>query len=403
VIFLLKEKICSEEGICLGCGKPLRGTTEKWCRESCKEWSLSLETDDEWSKRGKRYEKYMKIPLLRYWPDDRTLGKKYWDFIFNHAPKEMYDLLSKGRSLDEIAEEFDRKAADVKKMIREHAEKNNLENPYPLKPRKPRQRKPNGLFCLACNRPLFGRQRKWCDNDDCGGWNDLHPRIVRQCSVCKNITETYAGSGYETVCQGCSNFPEDAKQRTAKWIANEKESAEFIKERRAEAHDGRVLDISTECDDDVFFGYLKIDFGRRIITPIGKNAEDMFDICRDIQRAWELCKPMWPSFVLEDGTMFDKKPMSCPVYSPSLRGPNGISCLLAPLEDWEITVDIYHWWFDMNGENVTYLSMGFSDWLQRQYVESGKDIEEIASVANTTIYRIEFALNELSIPLRKDK
>ncbi|MFW9887512.1 MAG: hypothetical protein ACFFER_04980 [Candidatus Thorarchaeota archaeon] len=158
--------------------------------------------DDEWSKREKRYEKYMKIPLLRYWPDDRTLAQKYWDFIFNHAPREMYDLLSKGRSLDEIAEEFDRKRADVRKMVREYAEESNLENPYPLRARKPGERKPNGLLCLACGRPLFGRQKKWCGRDDCGGWNAVHPPTILKCISCGTNFETYVGSGY-TKCESC--------------------------------------------------------------------------------------------------------------------------------------------------------------------------------------------------------
>jgi hypothetical protein len=30
-------------------------------------------------------------------------------------------------------------------------------------------------FCLACGRPLTGRQRKWCSNDDCEGYIALLP------------------------------------------------------------------------------------------------------------------------------------------------------------------------------------------------------------------------------------
>ncbi|MHA2064682.1 MAG: hypothetical protein ACXABY_09940 [Candidatus Thorarchaeota archaeon] len=54
----------------------------------------------------------------------------------------------------------------------------------------------------------------------------------------------------------------------------------------------------------------------------------------------------------------------------------------------------------MNGEKVKFLTTRFSDWLQLQYVESERSIEEIASDVNTPLFRIEFALNELSIPMR---
>jgi DNA-directed RNA polymerase subunit RPC12/RpoP len=34
----------------------------------------------------------------------------------------------------------------------------------------------NERKCLACGRPLTGRQRKWCSNDDCEGYYALHPK-----------------------------------------------------------------------------------------------------------------------------------------------------------------------------------------------------------------------------------
>ena len=45
--------------------------------------------------------------------------------------------------------------------------------------------------------------------------------------------------------------------------------------------------------------------------------------------------------------------------------------------------------------------MNFPDWLRIQYVEKEMIIEEIVNMANATIYQVEFALNELSIPLRE--
>jgi hypothetical protein len=326
------------------------------------------------------------------------------------ASERMYRMAVDGHSVSEIASEIYFPRSGVISLVLDYCRRNGLE--IPLKKHKivrkkkrivgKRKRKPNGLFCLACNRPLVGNQRKWCGHDDCEGWDAIHPRIVRQCSVCMNITETYAGSGYETVCQGCTNFPEDSKQRTKEWIARERASAEFMKENRAKAYDDIIWDVTRECEEDVFFGYLKIDFNRGIITPVGKKSEDMFEIVRDIQKAWELCNPMWSTEALSAKIGIEIKPtaMMCPVFSPSLKGPNGISCLLAPLEDWVVSVDMFHWQFNMQGDFVTFLSMSFSDWLQREYVENKRTIEEIAHEVNTTTYRVEYALNELSIPLR---
>jgi ribosomal protein L37E len=360
----------SKDGYCLVCSNPVKDVFDKRIAQYI-EWT----GDKEW----------------QY--DASTYWQKAWEM--------MYRMVIAGRPVSEIALEFDTSENNIKARVREYCKNNNLESPF-RKNKKP-ERKPNGKFCLACNRPLVGNQRKWCDNEDCGGWNDLHPRIVRQCPVCRNITATYAGSGYETVCQGCTNFPEDAEQRTKEWIDREKESVEFTKEMRAQTYDGMIWDSSTECNEDVFFGYLKIDFNRRIIAPIGKKAEDMFEIVRDIRKVWELCKPKWSSDVLKK-LGFNNMPSSlmCPVYSPSLKGPNGISCLLAPFEDWMISVDMSNWWFNIQGELVTFLTMKFSDWLKSQYLEKERDIEEIANDVITTIYRVEYALNELSITLRKN-
>ncbi|MFW9888376.1 MAG: hypothetical protein ACFFER_09350, partial [Candidatus Thorarchaeota archaeon] len=290
-------------------------------------------------------------------------GDESWEYKpqeFNRVVSErMYRMAVDGHSVSEIASEIHFPKSRVISLVLDYCRRNNLETP--LKKRKIVRKK---------------------------------QRIVRQCSVCMNITATYEGSGYETTCQGCTNFPEDSKQRTRKWIARERESAEFTKKNRAIAYDGKILDVSTECGDDVFFEYLKIDFNRRIIKPTGKKPEGMFEIVRDIQKVWELCKPMWSASQIEAiktkfGIELKPRVMMCPVFSPSLKGPNGISCLLAPLEDWVISVDMVGWWFDIQGELVTFLSMDFSDWLRHQYVEKEMTIEEIAEEVNTTVYRVE--------------
>ena len=84
-----------------------------------------------WSQREIRYEKYTGIKLERYKPDDRTLGEKYWSFIFEQAPRIMYDFVCDGWTPDEIGEEFERNRGQVVQMVRQYAEENSLENPYP--------------------------------------------------------------------------------------------------------------------------------------------------------------------------------------------------------------------------------------------------------------------------------
>lgn len=338
---------------CRKCGKVTeRHPTEGYC----------LECDDD------PYSAALLIWIRKY---KEWTGDENWEYsrieYLRVAAERAYRMVIDGHSVSEIASEIHHQKKGVYSLVLDYCRRNNLETP--LKKRKIQRRK---------------------------------TRIVRQCPVCLNITATTAGSGYETVCQGCTNFPEDSKQRTKEWLTRETDNAESIKKRRMESYDGMIWDVSTECDEDVFFGYLKIDFRRGIIAPIGKKAEDMYEIVWDIQKVWELCKPMRSNEALKPILGYEIKPsaMMCPVFSPSLKGPNGISCLLAPLEDWELSVDMFHWWFDMEGEITSFLSMKFSDWLRQQYFENERKIEEIAHDANTTVYRVEYALNELLIPLR---
>jgi len=233
------------------------------------------------------------------------------------------------------------------------------------------------------------------------------PRIVRQCPVCLWITATTEGSGYEVVCKGCTNFPDThpfgSKQAHKDWIARENVDAESRRKRRSESYDSentRHLDVITECDDEIFFGYLKVDFNRQIITLIGKKAEDMYEIVRDIEKVWDICKPRSKPFALKDGTIIESRSIGCPVYQPRTCGPNGISVFLAPVEDWVISIDVYIWWFEIQGKIVSFLSMKFSDWLRSEYIENKRTIDELAIIANTSVYCIEYALNELSIPFR---
>jgi len=149
----------AKEWTCLKCG-------QKWEHH---------EFVDIWPSRAARYEKHMGIKLERYKPDSRTIGEKYWSFMHEQAPKIMYDLVSEGQTLDEVAREFDLKLGAAKEMIRQYADKSGLENPYPKRRSIPRKNKPNGRSCLACGRPLFGRELKWCHNEDCEGYYALHP------------------------------------------------------------------------------------------------------------------------------------------------------------------------------------------------------------------------------------
>ena len=296
-------------------------------------------------------------------------GDENWEYnreeYLRVAAERMYRMAVDGVSISDIASALTTPRSQVRSLVLRYCTRNNLETPF--KKHKIVRRK---------------------------------PRIVRQCPVCRFITETYEGSGYETVCKGCTNFPEDSRQRTEKWIARENERAEYRRERRDRPYESPTITVSTQFNDEIFFGYLKVDFDTRIITPIGKKAEDMYEIVWDLEKVWEKCNPMWPSFKLPDGKVIDSRPMLCPIHPPSLMGPNGISNFLAPLEDWEISVDLNDWWFDMQGELVTFLSMEFSGWLSDQYIEKSRTIEEIAEQAGATTYSIEYALNELFIPLR---
>ncbi|MDF1537908.1 MAG: hypothetical protein P1Q69_03295 [Candidatus Thorarchaeota archaeon] len=337
----------------------------------------------------RRTKQYIKWTGDTEWQYD---AGEYWPLAFEN----MYHMAGNGYSASDIASEFDTSKSNIYSRIREYCKKENLETPFGK--RKRSEKKSNGLFCLACNRPLVGNQRKWCSNEDCGGWNDLHPRIVRQCSICLNITETYIGSGYEETCKGCLSSIEEAKHRTAEWIKQQKELVQDRKKIRERAYREIRMDISTECEDDIFFGYLSVDFSRHIITPSGKQAEDMFEICRDIQKVWEICKP---HFWLKHIDSPESYPLTCPAVSPALTGPYGISCLLAPIEEWQITLDLVSSYFSINGKLTTFLTMDFSNWLETQYLEHERNIPDISEDANTTIFRIEFALNNLSIPIRK--
>jgi len=165
-------------GVCRNCHdhtlQSLRDSKEWTCLKCGKTWEHH-EFVDIWPSREARYEKHMGIKLERYRPDSRTLGEKYWSFMHEQAPKIMYDLISEGQTLDEVAKEFDLKPKDAKERIRQYADKNGLENPYPKRKSIPRENKPNGRSCLACGRPLFGRELKWCRNEDCEGYYALHP------------------------------------------------------------------------------------------------------------------------------------------------------------------------------------------------------------------------------------
>ncbi len=298
-------------------------------------------------------------------------GKEDWEFNMIEYDRvlseRMYRMAVDGHSITEISSVLMTPKSKVNSLVLRYCNRNDLEIPF--KKRKIKRRK---------------------------------PRIVRQCPICKLITATYEGSGYETVCHGCTNFPEEMKQRTKIWIATETASAEATKVRRNRPYKAPTRAFSKQCDDDIFFGYLKVDFDKWIITPVGKEAKDMYQIIWDIQKVWELCNPMWSSFILKDGTVIESTAMSCPaILGPSLKGPNGISCFLAPFKDWKLSVDLRDWWFNMQGELVTFLSMNFSDWLRHQYIANEKSIDEIANLAVATVYSIEYALNELSIPLRE--
>ncbi len=84
---------------------------------------------------------------------------EYWPLVF----ERMYQMVVDGHSVADVATEFNTTKSNIYSRIRDYCKKNKLETPF-----KKRKRKPNGLFCLACNRPLVGNQRKWCSNDDCG-------------------------------------------------------------------------------------------------------------------------------------------------------------------------------------------------------------------------------------------
>lgn len=59
-------------------------------------------------------------------------------------------------------------------------------------------------ICMACGRPLSGRQRKWCDRSDCDGWDAVHPPVTRTCE-CGRTFDTYKGSG-KNKCPICSRY-----------------------------------------------------------------------------------------------------------------------------------------------------------------------------------------------------
>lgn len=94
-----------------------------------------------WARREIRYKKYTGIKLERFKPDNRTLGEKYWSFIFEQAPKIMYNFVCDGWTPDEIGEEFERSRSQVVQMVRQYAKENNLENPYPRSVSTRRKRK----------------------------------------------------------------------------------------------------------------------------------------------------------------------------------------------------------------------------------------------------------------------
>jgi len=297
-------------------------------------------------------------------------GNEEWEFTnqeySNLLSKKMYDMAVEGISVPEIAKNVEYPQTGVYSQVIKYCRKNSLTIPFEKRTVKRRK-----------------------------------TRIVRQCPICKIIDATCEGSGYEVICPRCTNFPDESKRRTQSWIQRECESAEKTKERRNQSYPGSRSEIITECQDELFFGYMKIDFTKRIITPIGKRVEDMQEIVWDFKRAWEQCRPQSTPFVLKDGTKIESRKLFCPAIAGiSLKGPDGISAFLVPVDEWEISVDLRDWWFDIQGEMTSFLSMKFSDWLRRQYVEKKLTIEEIASDANATIYQVEFALNELSIPLR---
>ncbi len=304
-------------------------------------------------------------------------GDENWEYDiiqYNRALSEkMYKMVIDGYSVSEICGELNESKTRVHYFVLWHCLRNNLEIPF--------------------ERRIIKRRK---------------PRIVRQCPVCLMITATTEGSGYEVVCKGCTNFPDTdpfgSKQRHKEWIARENADAESKRKRRAESYDSentQHLDVITECDDEIFFGYLKVDFNRQIITLIGKKAEDMYEIVGDIEKVWDICRPRSKPVALKDGTIIESYSEGCPVYNqPRTCGPNGISHRLAPVVDWEISIDMHTWWFEIQGKNVSFLSMKFSDWLRREYIENKRNIDELTIIANTSVFSIEYALKELSIPLR---
>ncbi|MHA1863792.1 MAG: helix-turn-helix domain-containing protein [Candidatus Thorarchaeota archaeon] len=140
---------------------------------------------------GNCYECHEKLKIEQY---IEWTGEKEW--LYDHyrywklAPEKMYQEVIGGHSVSKVATEFGCSTSTVYSSIRSYCKDNEFDTPF-----RKRKRKPNGLFCLACKRPLIGSQKKWCDNDDCGGWADLHPIIQVPCDKCGKIIQIRKDKG----------------------------------------------------------------------------------------------------------------------------------------------------------------------------------------------------------------
>ncbi len=95
--------------------------------------------------------------------------------------------------------------------------------------------------CLACGRPLNGRQRKWCHRDDCGGWASVHPFIAVECVRCGQSYERKKGYHKDNICRKCwdGKLLEHPCESNYRWI--QEIIADYVQKSRAEDHIEKVI------------------------------------------------------------------------------------------------------------------------------------------------------------------
>jgi hypothetical protein len=71
-------------------------------------------------------------------------------------------------------------------------------------------------YCLACGRPLTGRQRKWCSNDDCEGKLQRVKFAQERLNELRSKAKEYADD-------------EDMKARYDRWILDAETDLEILK------------------------------------------------------------------------------------------------------------------------------------------------------------------------------